>query len=320
MTSRPTRPRSRSVAARPAAPTTSSSACSPRPAASTRASTKNGYVAYSGGGELKTALLAGDVGVGISSVSEFKDLIAAGTLRALAVSAAKPATVGTATVPTIKESGYDVELMNWRGLVAAPGISDGERTAIIKLVDDLHKSSQWQATPDPAGLGGLLQERRRGEGLLRQREHQGRRRFWQQSDWPSHHGDDRTSRTRRGRRTAPPPAHAHRGVLEWWALVVLAAGLVLLWDAIKAGREYGITASGPWLPPLVVASGWVALAAHLPDPADRGSPAPTTRRSSRRSPTRQRLRHARYVHHVRYLRHVRGIGGRRDRGDRRRGA
>lgn len=108
--------------------------------------TKNGYVAYSGGGELKNALLSGDVGVGISSVSEFKDLIAAGTLRPLAVSAAKPATVGTATVPTIKESGYDVELMNWRGLVAAPGISDAERSAIIKLVDDLHNSPQWQST------------------------------------------------------------------------------------------------------------------------------------------------------------------------------
>jgi putative tricarboxylic transport membrane protein len=107
---------------------------------------KNGYVAYSGGGELKNALLSGDVGVGISSVSEFKDLIAAGTLRPLAVSAATPATIGTATVPTIKESGYDVELMNWRGVVAAPGISAAERAAIIKLVDDLHKSSQWQAT------------------------------------------------------------------------------------------------------------------------------------------------------------------------------
>ena len=42
--------------------------------------------------------------------------------------------------------------------------------------------------------------------------------------------------------------------------MVLAGGLVLLWDAIKAGRDYGITASGPWLPPLMVASGWVALA------------------------------------------------------------
>lgn len=108
--------------------------------------TKDGYVAYAGGGELKTALLAGDVGVGISSTSEFKDLVAAGTLRPLAVSSAAPATVGTTTVPTIKESGYDVELMNWRGLVAAPGITDPERAAIVKLVDDLHKSPQWQAT------------------------------------------------------------------------------------------------------------------------------------------------------------------------------
>jgi hypothetical protein len=42
--------------------------------------------------------------------------------------------------------------------------------------------------------------------------------------------------------------------------VVLVGGLILLRDAIIHGREYGIRASGPWLPAIVVASGWVALA------------------------------------------------------------
>jgi putative tricarboxylic transport membrane protein len=105
------------------------------------------YIAYSGGGEAKAALLSGDVSVAVSSTSEFADLVKAGTVRALAVSGAAAEDAGAGTpAQTIKEQGYDVELMNWRGVVAPPGISDGERAAIISLIDKLHSSSQWQQT------------------------------------------------------------------------------------------------------------------------------------------------------------------------------
>ncbi|HEU4426589.1 MAG TPA: tripartite tricarboxylate transporter substrate-binding protein [Pilimelia sp.] len=102
------------------------------------------YVPYAGGGEAKAALLSGDLVVGVSGVSEFADLVAAGKLRALAVSDAKSQTVGGATTPSIKDTGVDVELMNWRGLVAAPGISAAERAAISGLVDRMHSSEAWK--------------------------------------------------------------------------------------------------------------------------------------------------------------------------------
>jgi putative tricarboxylic transport membrane protein len=105
------------------------------------------YVAYSGGGEAKAALLSGDIGVAVSGVSEFADLVEAGDVRALAVSGAQPEDAGAGTpVPTIKDAGYDVELMNWRGVVAPPGISDGDRAAVIGLVDKLHASPAWKQT------------------------------------------------------------------------------------------------------------------------------------------------------------------------------
>jgi putative tricarboxylic transport membrane protein len=59
--------------------------------------------------------------------------------------------------------------------------------------------------------------------------------------------------------SAAPGARAPRGP-RVVGVTVLAGGLVLLGDAIRGARDYGITASGPWLPPLIVASGWVALA------------------------------------------------------------
>lgn len=103
------------------------------------------YVPYSGGGETKAALLSGDLGVGVSSVSEFKELVKSGQLRALAVSGASGVDAGAGTpAPTVKEAGYDVELMNWRGIVAPPGLSDAQRQAVVSMVDKLHSSPAWK--------------------------------------------------------------------------------------------------------------------------------------------------------------------------------
>ncbi|WP_173165534.1 Bug family tripartite tricarboxylate transporter substrate binding protein [Phytohabitans suffuscus] len=103
------------------------------------------YIPYSGGGETKAALLSGDLGVGVSSVSEFKELVKSGQLRALAVSGASGVDAGAGTpAPTIKESGFEVELMNWRGVVAPPGLSDAQRAAVVALVDKLHSSQAWK--------------------------------------------------------------------------------------------------------------------------------------------------------------------------------
>ncbi|GIF98879.1 Bug family tripartite tricarboxylate transporter substrate binding protein [Catellatospora citrea] len=103
------------------------------------------YIAYSGGGETKAGLLSGDISVAVSGTSEFADLVKAGTVRALAVSSAAAGDAGLGTpTPSIKESGYDLELMNWRGLVAPPGISDAEKTAVIAMIDKLHSSAQWK--------------------------------------------------------------------------------------------------------------------------------------------------------------------------------
>ena len=105
------------------------------------------YVSYAGGGEVKAALLSGDVAVGVSGVSEFADLVKGGQLRALAVSAPSAVDAGGGSpTQSMKEAGYDVEVMNWRGIVAPPDITEGERKAIADLIDRLHSSTQWQQT------------------------------------------------------------------------------------------------------------------------------------------------------------------------------
>jgi putative tricarboxylic transport membrane protein len=46
-------------------------------------------------------------------------------------------------VPTLKEQGMDVELLNWRGIVAGPGISAAQKTALSAAVAKAVKSDEW---------------------------------------------------------------------------------------------------------------------------------------------------------------------------------
>ena len=99
------------------------------------------YIAYSGGGEVLTALLSNTVGVAVSGYNDFRDQIEAGNVRALAVAAPEP--VDGLDVDTFAELGYDVDLVNWRGFVAPPGISDEDRQTLIDIVTEMSETEQW---------------------------------------------------------------------------------------------------------------------------------------------------------------------------------
>ena len=135
------------------------------------------YVAHAGGGEAMTAILSGAVSAGVSGISEFADQVEAGELRWLAVSS--DAAIPGIEAPTIAESGYDVVLSNWRGIVGPPGLSEEDTTAVIALLDQLHDSETWQEALEANGwtdyyLSGedyaqfLDEERTRVDTVLRE--------------------------------------------------------------------------------------------------------------------------------------------------------
>lgn len=103
---------------------------------------KLNYTPNSGGGEATSLILGDKVAAGISGVGEFLQHIEAGTMRALAVSSEEPV-AQLADVPTITESGYDVVLTNWRGVIAPGGISDAEKDELVRIVTELHESQAW---------------------------------------------------------------------------------------------------------------------------------------------------------------------------------
>lgn len=112
------------------------------------------YIAFSGGGEAVTALLGSQVTVGVSGASEFAAHVAAGRLRLLAVSA--PARVADVDAPTLRDAGLDVELANWRGLVAPPDLREDQRHTLTRLIGEMVKTSAWQNTLRTRGWTDLF--------------------------------------------------------------------------------------------------------------------------------------------------------------------
>ena len=103
---------------------------------------KVNYVPFSGGGESLAAIMGGRVTAGISGYGEYEGQIKAGRLRAIGVSSAER--LPGVNVPTFKEQGIDLVLTNWRSIVAAPGITDAQKTALSTLVEKTVKSKAWQ--------------------------------------------------------------------------------------------------------------------------------------------------------------------------------
>jgi len=99
------------------------------------------YVAFAGGGPAQAAILGAQVRAGISGVSEFAEQIKAGRMRALATTGETPSLDG---IPTLKASGIDIVMGNWRGVFGAPGINASQRQALADWMTALHGSSQWR--------------------------------------------------------------------------------------------------------------------------------------------------------------------------------
>ncbi|WP_103502045.1 MULTISPECIES: tripartite tricarboxylate transporter substrate binding protein [unclassified Streptomyces] len=102
------------------------------------------YLPYSGGGEVVTSLLSGTSLVGFGTVGDFSDQLDRGAMRALAVSS--PERLDGVDVPTMLELGYDLEMSNWRGVIAPPGITEEEADRLQELVAELVVTDSWADT------------------------------------------------------------------------------------------------------------------------------------------------------------------------------
>ncbi|MFD5320114.1 Bug family tripartite tricarboxylate transporter substrate binding protein [Streptomyces sp. NPDC127098] len=106
---------------------------------------------YDGGGGLLAALLSGQADVIVSGLGELRHAVAAGELRVLAVTG--PRRVTGLDAPTLRECGYDVEVTNWRGLLAPPGLAQDRLNRLRDLIERLHGRREWRSALRENGWG-----------------------------------------------------------------------------------------------------------------------------------------------------------------------
>lgn len=102
------------------------------------------YIPFSGGGEALASILGGQVSAGVSGYSEWAGQIESGELRVLAISS--PERIEGIDAPTLMEQGINLDIANWRGVVAPPDLSDEEHAALITTVDEMVATDAWQET------------------------------------------------------------------------------------------------------------------------------------------------------------------------------
>jgi putative tricarboxylic transport membrane protein len=133
------------------------------------------YVAYDGGGELLAGILGGDIAFAATGVGEVTESAAAGDVRILAVTTDEP--VEGVDAPTLQDEDIDLIFTNWRGIVAAPDITEDETQRFIDAITEMHDSDAWQQVLEDQGWTDAFQtgddfssyldeESKRVEGVL----------------------------------------------------------------------------------------------------------------------------------------------------------
>ncbi|GAA6202786.1 tripartite tricarboxylate transporter substrate-binding protein [Aquicoccus sp. SU-CL01552] len=113
------------------------------------------YIAFDGGGEAVTQLLAGSVQAFTGDISEAKGFVDSGDIKVIAVLAPERLGGEFADMPTAREQGIDAIGANWRGFYAPGGMSDAAYDAWVAKISELYASDAWKQVMAANGLAPL---------------------------------------------------------------------------------------------------------------------------------------------------------------------
>ena len=113
------------------------------------------YVAFDGGGEAVTQLLAGKVQAFTGDISEAKGFVDAGKIKVLAVLAPERLSGDFGKFPTAKEQGLDAVGANWRGFYAPGKMSDDAYAFWVQSIGTVYDSKEWKDIMAKQGMAPL---------------------------------------------------------------------------------------------------------------------------------------------------------------------
>src|SRR3546814_2744100 len=117
--------------------------------------TKRNYIPQAGGAETVIGIVNGTLKAGISGISEFQQFAKEGRIRILGITTAERMK-GLDDVPTFKESGYDVEVANWRGILGSVDMPEANHKEWVERFAKLSEGKEWQAVLDKQGWDGYF--------------------------------------------------------------------------------------------------------------------------------------------------------------------
>ena len=104
---------------------------------------KMNYIVAGAGGEMLAQVMGGHLTVATGGLNEMAQQLQTGKLRALGISS--PERLPGVDIPTFKEQGVDVELVNWRGLMAPAQVRPNDKKELDAAMKEMVQSAEWQA-------------------------------------------------------------------------------------------------------------------------------------------------------------------------------
>ncbi|CAM3863455.1 tripartite tricarboxylate transporter substrate-binding protein [Deinococcus saxicola] len=100
------------------------------------------FIPSAGGAQAAKAMIGGELDVVSAGYSEIEDLIRSGQVRGLAILAPEP--VAGVNLPTLIAKGYNVDVSNWRGVVATGRISAVQRSELTVMMTRMVRTDTWK--------------------------------------------------------------------------------------------------------------------------------------------------------------------------------
>lgn len=111
------------------------------------------YVPFDGGGQALTSLLGGFIQVFAGDASELRAQVEAGTVRVLAMMSPRRLPAPYANVPTLRELGYNVDWVVWRGFYVPKNMPIQAVEFWQQALRQVERSPEWAKVREQNSLG-----------------------------------------------------------------------------------------------------------------------------------------------------------------------
>ena len=127
------------------------------------------YVNYDAGGKALASILSGETDILSTGLSEALEQQRQGQVRILGFTGGERI-ADAPDLPTLKEQGYDVEFVNWRGFFGAPGLDPAAADAYAAMFGKMYDTPEYEEVRSRMGWTNIYKPRAEFVTFLEEQE------------------------------------------------------------------------------------------------------------------------------------------------------